>query len=148
MLWKNFNTVIILIQQIRQIDDSKLNVRLQRACAGFPIHADITNLNSKVAANFSLHDLLENTVIIQKNKPRHMINRCKLNNLPAKLFVILLYFQYNIFIVEKIEAILSSTAMLSRFKIENMALLAQVYYTIVRRCMSLSWQMFVLHWRL
>ena len=46
-----------------------------RAHAGSLTDADVTNLNSKVAADFPLDDLLKNTVIVQRNKTRHMINR-------------------------------------------------------------------------
>lgn len=60
---------------MRQIDDPKFNTLLQRACAGFLTDANITNFNNKVTADFLFYDLLKNTVIVQRNKTRHMINR-------------------------------------------------------------------------
>lgn len=58
-----------------QIDDPEFNSLLWRACASFLNDADVINLNSKMAADFQLHDLLKNTVIVQRNKTRHIINR-------------------------------------------------------------------------
>lgn len=75
MLWRSFNAVITLTQQMRQIDDPKFNTLLRRAHASFLTNANIINLNSKMAVDFPLHDLLKNTVIVQRNKTRHMINR-------------------------------------------------------------------------
>ncbi len=75
MLWKSFNAIITLTQQMHQIDNPVFNVLLQRVHAGSLTDADVTILNNKVAKVFPLHDPLKNTVIIQKNKSRHMINR-------------------------------------------------------------------------
>ncbi len=75
MLWKSFNAVITLTQQMRQINDPIFNALLRRARAGSLTDTDVTILNSKVAKEFPLHDPLKNTVIVQRNKSRHMINR-------------------------------------------------------------------------
>ncbi len=74
MLWKSFNAVITLIQQMRQIDNLAFNTLLRRACTGSLTDADVTILNSKVAKEFPLRDLLKNTVIVQRKNSRHMIN--------------------------------------------------------------------------
>ena len=59
---------------MRQIDNPNFNSLLHCAHAGFLIINNVTNLNSKISADFFLYDLLKNTVIIQRNKTRHMIN--------------------------------------------------------------------------
>ncbi len=59
---------------MRQIDDPTFNALLRRACAGSLTDANVTILNSKVAKEFPLHDLLKNIVIVQRNKFRYMIN--------------------------------------------------------------------------
>lgn len=74
MLWKNLNAVITFTQQMCQIDNPNFNALLQRVRAGFLSNANITNLNSKVVADFFIDKLLKNTVIVQKNKTMHMIN--------------------------------------------------------------------------
>ncbi len=74
MLWKSFNAVITLTQQMRQIDYPTFNALLQRAHADSLTDANVTILNNKVAKEFPLHDPLKNTVIVQRKKSKHMIN--------------------------------------------------------------------------
>lgn len=64
ILWRSFNVVITLTQQMHQIDDPKFNALLWCTHTGSLTDADITNFNSKVVADFLLHDLLKNIVIV------------------------------------------------------------------------------------
>lgn len=75
MLWTSFNTIITLTQQMRQINNSIFNTLLHCTCIGFLIDANVVVLNSKVAKEFSLHNILKNTIIVEKNKFRYMINQ-------------------------------------------------------------------------
>lgn len=59
---------------MRQIDDPNFHGLLRPVRTGSLTDANITNLNNRVASNFSLYNLLKNTVIIQKYKTRLMIN--------------------------------------------------------------------------
>lgn len=64
MLWRSFNVVITLTQQMHQIDNPEFNALLWRARVSSLTDADVTNLNNKMTADFLLHDLLKNMVII------------------------------------------------------------------------------------
>ncbi len=75
MLWKSFNVVITFIQQMHQINHPAFIALLRHIHTGSLTDTDVIILNSIVAKEFLLHDLLKNTVIVQTNKSKYMINR-------------------------------------------------------------------------
>lgn len=74
-LWECFDSVITLTQQMRQLHDPHFTSLLMRARAGALTQHDVTILNDKVVTKFTLQDPLQNIVIVQRNKTRHLINR-------------------------------------------------------------------------
>lgn len=58
-----------------QIDNLKSNILPRRARVRTLHKANITNLNSRVTIKNFLHDLLKNTLLVQRNKMRHIINQ-------------------------------------------------------------------------
>lgn len=60
---------------MHQIDDPAFNAFLRHAHAGSLTDTNVIILNNKVVKEFLLYDLLKNTIIVQKNKSKNMINR-------------------------------------------------------------------------
>ena len=75
MLWESFESVITLTQQMRQRNDPNFTQLLQRARTGALTQDDVMILKDRVVTQFTLQDPLKNTVIVQRNKTRHLINR-------------------------------------------------------------------------
>ncbi len=59
---------------MRQQSDPIFAQLLRRARKGALIQADISMLNEKVVTGLTLNDPLNNIVIVQRNKTRHLIN--------------------------------------------------------------------------
>lgn len=59
---------------MRQIDDLTFNILLQCIYVSSLTDTNIAMLNTNVAKKFLFYNLLKNTIIVQKNKFRHMIN--------------------------------------------------------------------------
>lgn len=77
-LWLSFSSVITLTQQMRQQSDPIFTQLLRRARMGALTQADVSKLNEKVVTGLTLSDPLNNIVIVQRNKTRHLINRLQI----------------------------------------------------------------------
>lgn len=82
-----------------QIDDLVFNASLRYIQASFWTDADITILNNKVVKEFSLYNPLKNTVRVQRNKSKHIINRLQAKQIAChishNLIIYLAHHTYN-----------------------------------------------------
>jgi PIF1-like helicase len=81
-IWRRFDKVVILDEQMRQANDPAFQSFLGRARCGSLTQNDVDMLNTKVVSSIrSPHlDDATFTFIVQRNSLRHSINRCRLQH--------------------------------------------------------------------
>ena len=78
ILWLFFTLVITLTQQMRQDSNLISQQLLRRVRIGALTQADVSILNEKIVTGLTLSDLLNNIVIVQCNKIKHLISRLQI----------------------------------------------------------------------
>jgi hypothetical protein len=84
LLWKRFENVIILDEQMRQAQDVEYRQMMYRARHVCLNTSDITTLNQKVITSLDSTKLNNVIVIVKRNIIRHMINRSQMKNFAIK----------------------------------------------------------------
>jgi hypothetical protein len=72
MLWRSFDSVIMLTEQMRQAEDVPFQQMLRRAREGNLTETDLETMNSRIAHSFDLS--VETKLITRRNKIRHKAN--------------------------------------------------------------------------
>jgi PIF1-like helicase len=79
-IWRRFDKVVILDEQMRQAKDPAFQSLLGRARSGSLAQNDVDMLNTKVVSSIISPHLDDATFIVQRNSLRHSINRCRLHH--------------------------------------------------------------------
>jgi hypothetical protein len=77
-LWSQFNEVVILTEQMRQVDDLQYQNLLVRARSGSLTTDDLLTLNAKTISTLASLDLQDTTVVTRTNTLRNVINRIQI----------------------------------------------------------------------
>jgi PIF1-like helicase len=79
-IWRRFDKVVILDEQMRQAKDPAFQSFLGRARSGSLTQNDVDLLNTKVVSSVLSPDLDDATFIVQRNSLRHSLTHCRLQH--------------------------------------------------------------------